>query len=225
MKIIHFKSISVLLFSIILFSSCTVQKRRYSSGFHVDWHFNKASRSSLKTNLVVTPQKVKVEKISSLPIPKVINCQLTVGIIEIKSPNFISQKPVTAPSPNLRVLEDEPKQKYFKQIERVKTPGIKKNELSPGESKSSFPKGVLSTVFALLTWVFIFFGIVLAFSVSGGLLGLIFLGIALATLIASLSLGIAAMASPKDTADLVFGIIGTFISVLTITVIIVSVFL
>ena len=215
----------LILFTLIFFCSCTIQKRRYSSGFHVDWHFNKASRSSSKTNLVVTPQKVKVEQISSLPISKLINCQLTGENIEIKPPNFISHKPLTALIPNLRVLEDEPKQKYSKQIEKVKTPGIKKNELSPDESKSSFPKGVLSTVFALLTWVFIFLGIVLVFSVSGGLLGFIFLGIALATLLASLSLGIAAMASPKDTADLVFGIIGTFISVLTITIIIVSVFL
>ena len=45
MKTILIKSTSLLLLSLFLLSSCTVEKRRYSSGYHVDWHFNKRKSS------------------------------------------------------------------------------------------------------------------------------------------------------------------------------------
>jgi len=193
----------------------------------VDWHFNKATHNVTKTNNELGNELriVKIEKVSSLPISKVTNCQLAAASIKIKPPKFISPKTLSTPNTHLSALKYEPKLWSSEHLDKFKSSGINKNEVSTNESKSKFPKGVLSTILAVVTWAFIFLGIVLIFSTAGELLALLFLGLAVVTLITSLSLGIAAMASPKDTTDLVFGIIGSALASLTIAIIISSVFL
>lgn len=46
------KSTVLFLLLFFLFNSCTIQKKRYSSGFHISWHHHKGTKVALHTNKV-----------------------------------------------------------------------------------------------------------------------------------------------------------------------------
>lgn len=62
---LNYKSICVLFLLTLVSVSCSVQKRRYMNGLHVDWHRNKIVHPAHETHaqvLYALPNKIKIEK-------------------------------------------------------------------------------------------------------------------------------------------------------------------
>ena len=78
---------------------------------------------------------------------------------------------------------------------------------------------------ALSTWALVFFVVIIAFGGGGGeVLAVILLIMAGISAIASLVLGLSAIFDSQDTVDLVFGILGTLLMLLTFAVLIGAIF-
>jgi hypothetical protein len=223
MKTLLIKTILLLLFFILLLGSCTVQKRLYISGYHVNWHLNKPAVTSIKikNDLVVTPRRIKVEGIISTPISNELNIVLLEE--KVKPLSFKINQTILQESSYVNNKKQSPSMKVIVVKESEQLQDLEMKQPTVNQTKTSPRKGVLSTIFSILTWGFIFIGITMIFS-SGVMLGWIILALAVVTLLASFTLGISALYKPKDNTDLIFGIIGTIISVVSILLIIGSVF-
>ena len=236
MKTVLLKSISLLFLTILLFSSCTVQKRRYNVGYHVDWHLNLASKNSKEAKVKVAMNKplpslveegdliesisenYPLSKIDTIPslIPKFKVLQGHKNTVPVTSSSTISSN-----SSNVVFVINKPNKK-LKLAHNISSklfihfPNVS-NQASPSNEKKEHLFGVTSFILALAAWGLFFVALVLAFGSGGGeLLLLIFLIMSIISAITSLIMGFSAIFSPKNTADLIFGILGLVIIILPI---------
>jgi ABC-type multidrug transport system fused ATPase/permease subunit len=236
MKSVLLKSVSLLFLSILLFSSCTVQKRTYNSGYHVNWHLNLASKNS---------KEAKVKVAMNKPLPSLVEEN---DVIQSISENYplSTIDPIPSLKPKLKAL---PSQKSTESLASSGTISSNSSQVIFEINKSNknlklfdnitsslakhFPKkpnqsltgneekkhlfGVWSFILALASWILFFIVLALAFGSSGGeLLLLIFLIMSLLSAILSLVMGFSAISSPKNTVDLIFGILGILTIILPI---------
>lgn len=200
MKTILIKSTSILFLSILLFSSCTVEKRRYSSGYHVDWHFNKRNTShSINKNKEIgsvvqktnQPQQINevgiTKTILTDSIPSTSNSttktQLNKNsrIISHQSQNYETKKISTLVKHNLKSCLPIQVTRTIRRTDSNEVPNIplvgEQKEKNHAGSITLFVLGGISLLVGLMMWV----GISGA-SGMGGALILGFLGLALGVL-------------------------------------------
>jgi hypothetical protein len=114
----HLKSTALsLLLLMICFSSCTIEKRIYTSGYHIDW--KKSHRSADKNSLAKTGHEKQKESVQSV---EVIKTELSV--------NQESQALSVSPKVQAPLLSSE-------EQEKVKTPTIAVNH---AKAKEKGPK-------------------------------------------------------------------------------------
>ncbi len=229
MKTALLKSVYLLFLTSLLFSSCTVQKRTYNSGYHVDWHLNLASKKSNQSKV-----KVAINK----PFKSIAEEDQAIQSI---SENYPLSTIDTIPNlkPKLKVLQDQKStesltssragssnsskvisvinnpNKNLKLVESINTrlekhlPNISSERKAKEDSK--IPKGVWSFILALSTYGFLL-SVALLIGIEAYLIALILLVMAIVSVIMSLVMGFKAIDAPRDTTDLVFGIIGLVLS-------------
>lgn len=89
-----------LVFIIVAFSKCTVQKRTYRNGYYVSWHKKVANTSAIVKN---TEPKKKKEEIVFEPIVKKDNEMQALLLASVKKDEGILKKPTIRP---IKILSD-----------------------------------------------------------------------------------------------------------------------
>lgn len=217
--------IIIILLTVTFFvSSCSVDKRLYSSGYHVDWNFNKSPVTSVKRkdNSQVTPKRVKIGKITPTPISNQLNIVPLAEKIEIQPLLFKNNQTILSEDLYVNTMKQPQSMKPIVVEESLQLKDVEMKSSTSNQTKTSPRKGVLSIIFSILSWGFIIIGINMLFS-STVILGWVILALAAVVLIAAFTLGISATDNPNDKIDFIFGVIGTAISVVSILLIIGSI--
>jgi len=217
----------LILVSFLTLSSCTVQKRRYSSGLHVNWRINlkskKAPLTKINTSLVKEAPKLTAS-LNSSPmrspdVPAVEGFSFITKKEEAKDLNSFAKhssmgssfKGLNKVANAIRKWEIVKRLSETQQITTPNKPVVQKKE----DASPTYRKGVLSFIFLILSFALSVIGFILAWN-SGSLLALILIALGLALFVMAIIYGIIAISKPKDKIDLAFGI--TTFSILALIV-------
>jgi len=227
-------SILFILFSFIMLSSCTVQKRRYSSGLHVTWRLNLKPTHQVKTkpSSIKEISKLKVRTRSN-PSNYISNGTSDLLVKDTGSLTTVkTQKKAKATVLNSaakhrlyggsfkglnNVANTIQKWKIVKRLsetQQITTPNKPVVQKEDGTSPT-YRKGVLSFIFLILSFALSVIGFILAWN-SGSLFALILIALALGLFVMAIIYGILAISNPKDKTDRAFGI--TTFAILTLLV-------
>lgn len=135
-----FRSLLSILLIVTLFASCSMEKRRYSSGFHIEWKKNRSNQSVILSSEKPASRKTdKAETVETrkndLQNPKaLITAKITDKFISTENNNSLSER---LKDFKYKVYTDTPRQKEYDEIilktaEEIKA---KVTEITPEEIK------------------------------------------------------------------------------------------
>jgi len=213
----------------------------------VDWHLNLPSKNSkhVETKALAAKETPilaiadKLEVVDSTSSGNRVSVVNNISKVESKSVEKQNQKPSKVDAKSHSTRESRTSKlangisKSILKLEIVEkiAPKLSKslssnpNQIKPNNNDHHSHKGVWSFILVLSTWALVFFVLIIAFGSGGGeFLAVILLIMAGISAIASLVLGLSAIFDSQDTVDLVFGILGTLLILLTFAVLIGAIF-
>lgn len=167
------KILALIIFCTLLLNGCTIEKRKYSKGFHTTWNLQKyAPKKTTATNF-------KFEKPSLLNIPKS-SVQMN-DLDDDSSIDSIQKNKFTALNPRNENSKTKKKQLSISNTDTVpETKNPSQAEIKPGEKYDQEEKDTRRLVFSwstLLLSIAAFFGSVVILAGSGNSIGLVLLGL------------------------------------------------
>jgi len=167
------KYLSLMILCILVISGCTIEKRKYSSGFHTTWNLQKyVPKKTTATNF-------KSEKPSLLNIPKS-SVQMN-DLDDDSSTDSIQKNKFTVLNPRNENSKTKKKQLSISNTDTVpETKNPSQAEIKPGEKYNQEEKDTRRLVFSwagLLLSIAAFFGSVVILFESGNSIGLVLLGL------------------------------------------------
>lgn len=167
------KNLSLIFICILVVSGCTIEKRKYSNGYHTTWNIQ---RFVPKTT---TAKNFKSEKSSLLNIPKY-SVQMN-DLDDDSSIDSIQKNKFTALNPRNENSKTKKKQLSISNTDTVpQTKNTSQAAINPVEKYDQEEKDTRRLVFSwsgLLLSIAAFFGSILILAESGNSIGLVLLGL------------------------------------------------